>query len=107
MMLTGKVAIITGSTSGIGLGIARSLASAGANIVLNGFGNPAEIEGIRKEIEAQTDVKVVYNRADMTKPDEIIAMAEETIKTFGSADIIVNNAGIQKVAPIEEFPPEK
>src|ERR671918_546426 len=106
-MIKGKVAIITGSTSGIGLGIAHGLAQAGANIVLNGFGDPTEIERIRTEIEAASGSRVVYNSADMSKPAEIVAMITETHERLGSVDIVVNNAGIQKVAPIEEFPVDK
>jgi 3-hydroxybutyrate dehydrogenase len=106
-MIKGKVAIITGSTSGIGLGIAHGLAQAGANIVLNGFGDPTEIERIRTEIEAASGSRVVYNSADMSKPAEIVAMITETHERLGSVDILVNNAGIQKVAPIEEFPVDK
>src|SRR5918992_2050400 len=106
-MIKGKVAIITGSTSGIGLGIAHGLAQAGANIVLNGFGDPTEIERIRTEIGATSGSRVVYNSADMSKPTEIVALITETHERFGSVDIVVNNAGIQKVAPIEEFPVDK
>ncbi len=106
-MIKGKVAIITGSTSGIGLGIAHGLAQAGAHIVLNGFGDPTEIERIRTEIEAASGSRVVYNGADMSKPAEIVALIKETHERFGSVDIVVNNAGIQKVAPIEEFPVDK
>jgi 3-hydroxybutyrate dehydrogenase len=106
-MIKGKVAIITGSTSGIGLGIARGLAQAGAHIVLNGFGDPTEIERIRTEIEAASGSRVVYNGADMSKPAEIVAMITETHERLGSVDILVNNAGVQKVAPIEEFPVDK
>jgi len=105
-MLKGKTALITGSTSGIGLGIARELAAQGANIVLNGFGDAAEIEKIRKEIESN-GVKAIYSAADMSKAEAIEAMAAEAIKTFGAVDILVNNAGIQHVAPIDEFPVEK
>ena len=107
-MLKGKVAVVTGSTSGIGLGIARGLAQAGAHIVLNGFGDRAEIEKTRAEIKAAASgSQVIYHGADMSKPAEIVAMIKETHKRFGSVDIVVNNAGIQKVAPIEEFPVDK
>jgi 3-hydroxybutyrate dehydrogenase len=102
-MLKAKVALITGSTSGIGLGIARGLAQSGAHIVLNGFGDRSEIEELRAGIQAASDVEVIYNAADMSKPDEIVEMITETQKTLGSVDIVVNNAGSQKVAPIEEF----
>lgn len=106
MSLKGKTAIITGSTSGIGLGIAKGLAKASINIVMNGFGDVDEIEQNRQEIEA-TGVRCLYNGADMTKPDEITAMVEDTKKELGSVDIVVNNAGIQHVEKIEDFPPEK
>ncbi len=106
-MLKGKVAIITGSTSGIGLGIARGLAEAGAAIVLNGFGDSAEIEKTRSELAGAAHVQVLYNGADMSKPAEVAALVDQTQEQLGSVDIIVNNAGIQKVAPIEEFPVDK
>lgn len=106
MSLKGKTAVITGSTSGIGLGIAQGFAAQGINVVINGFGKPEDIERERAGLEAM-GVKAVYNAADMTKPDEIAAMVENTVKDFGSVDILVNNAGIQNVAPVEEFPPEK
>lgn len=107
MSLKGKTAVITGSTSGIGKGIAEELAKEGANIMLNGFGDKDEIEQIRAGIEEVCNVKVLYNGADMTKPDEIEALVKETAEEFGSVDIIVNNAGIQHVAPVDEFPVEK
>ena len=106
-MLKQKSAIVTGSTSGIGLGIARGLAEQGADILLNGFGNADEIEFTRAEMERQYGVKVRYSGADMSRPDEIRAMAELARAEFGKVDIVVNNAGIQHVAPIEEFPVEK
>jgi 3-hydroxybutyrate dehydrogenase len=105
--LQGKNAIVTGSTSGIGHAIAEALAEAGANVMLNGFGKPDEIEAIRVGLESKTGVKVAYNGADMTKPAEIAAMADAARAAFGAVDIIVNNAGIQHVAPIEDFPIEK
>ena len=105
--LTGKSALITGSTSGIGLGIARAFAGAGANIMLNGFGDAKEIESIRAGLAAEHNISVAYSSADMSKPAEITAMVADAQKVFGSLDIIVNNAGIQHVAPVEEFPPEK
>ena len=106
-MLKQKSAIVTGSTSGIGLGIARALAEQGADIMLNGFGNPQEIEFTRAELQRQFGVKVRYSGADMSKPDEVRALAELARAEFGKVDIVVNNAGIQHVAPIEDFPDEK
>lgn len=106
-MLKGKSALITGSTSGIGLGIARALASQGANVMLNGFGDSATIEHIRAEIESKYAVKACYNRADMAVPAEIEALVDDACNRLGSVDILVNCAGIQHTAMIEEFPPEK
>jgi len=106
-MLKSKTAIVTGSTSGIGLGIAQALARDGANVVLNGFGEPKEIEAARAAIEKEFGVKAIYSAADMTKPAEIADMVKSAETTFGSVDVLVNNAGIQHVAPIEEFPIEK
>jgi 3-hydroxybutyrate dehydrogenase len=106
-MLKGKTALVTGSTSGIGLGIATRLAAEGANIVLNGFGEPAQIEAVRKELEGRHSVQVVYDGADMTRPDSIAAMVAGAVKRFGAVDVLVNTAGIQDVAPLEEFPVEK
>jgi len=106
-MLKQKSAIVTGSTSGIGLGIARAFAEHGADVMLNGFGNADEIEFTRAEIERTCRVKVRYSNADMSKPDQIRAMAADAERAFGKVDIVVNNAGIQHVAPIEEFPVEK
>jgi 3-hydroxybutyrate dehydrogenase len=106
-MLKGKNAVVTGSTSGIGLAIARALAGHGANVTINGFGAPDEIEQARAGIEKTFGVKVAYSPADMTKPAEIAAMVQTAEHTFGSVDVLVNNAGIQHVAPIEEFPIEK
>ena len=105
--LKGKNAVVTGSTSGIGLAYARAFASAGANVVINGFGAPADIEKERSAIETDYKVKAVYSAADMTKPAEIADMVAFGEKTFGSVDILVNNAGIQFVSPVEEFPVEK
>ncbi len=105
--LTGKTAIVTGSTSGIGRGLATSFAKTGANVVLNGFGDVAEIEAIRAALDAEAAGQVVYNDADMTKPDEIEAMIMSTAANFGSVDVLVNNAGIQTVSPIEEFPRDR
>src|SRR4029453_3104878 len=106
-MLNGKTALVTGSNSGIGLGIARALAREGANIVINGFGDKAAIEKERAGIEKEFSVKAISSPADMTKPAEIAEMIRTAEKTFGSVDVLVNNAGIQHVAPIEEFPIEK
>ena len=106
-MLKGKTALVTGSTSGIGLGIATRLAADGANIVLNGFGERAEIERISTQLGSRHGVAVSYDAADMTKPDAIGAMLEKAIARFGAVDVLVNNAGIQHVAPVDEFPPEK
>ena len=105
--LKGKTAVVTGSTSGIGLAIARTMAGAGANVVINGFGEAAAIEKERAGIESEFKVKAVYSPADMTKPTEIADMVALGEKTFGSVDVLVNNAGIQFVSPIEEFPIEK
>ncbi len=102
-MLNGKTALVTGSTSGIGLGIAKALAAQGANIVLNGFGDS---QGPMAEVRA-LGVKVDYHGADMSKPDEIAAMIDHASKAFGGLDILVNNAGIQHVARIENFAPER
>ena len=106
-MLKSKTAVITGSTSGIGLGIAHALAKEGVNVVINGFGDAGEIEKTRAQIEREFGVKARYSPADMTKPAEIAAMIKDAEKSFGSVDIVVNNAGIQHVSPIEEFPIEK
>ena len=102
-----KTALITGSTSGIGLGIAEALAATGANIILNGFGDSNAIEAIRAGIAKQYNVKVRYDGADMGKPESIAAMMARAIDEFGSVDILVNNAGIQHVAPVDEFPIDK
>ncbi len=106
-MLNDKVAIVTGSTSGIGLGIAKELARLGADIMLNGFGDAGEIETIRKDMEREYSVRVGYDGADMSKGDAVRGLIETTIEKFGRLDILVNNAGIQFTAPIEEFPPAK
>jgi 3-hydroxybutyrate dehydrogenase len=106
-MLKGKSVIVTGSTSGIGLGIARAFAAQGCNVMLNGFGDGAGIEKIRAAIAAEHMVTVLYSSADMGKPAEIAAMVDQTRRRFGSLDVLVNNAGIQHVAPVEEFPVEK
>jgi 3-hydroxybutyrate dehydrogenase len=106
-ILKGKVAVVTGSTSGIGLAYARAFAGAGANIVLNGMGAPADVEKERSAIESDFGVKAVYSPADMAKPSEIAELITLAEKTFGSVDVLVNNAGVQHVAPIEEFPVDK
>jgi 3-hydroxybutyrate dehydrogenase len=102
--LAGKSAIVTGSTSGIGLGIARAFAGAGMSVTLNGFGDKAEIDRTRGELEETFSVRIAYSAADMTKPDEIAGMVTEATKTFGKVDVLVNNAGIQHVEGIETFP---
>jgi 3-hydroxybutyrate dehydrogenase len=107
MQLKNKTALITGSTSGIGLGIARAFAREGANVILNGFGDSAEIEKLRSSIESEFGVKARYDGADMSNAGAIEAMMQKAIAEFGCVDILVNNAGIQHVAPIEEFPPAK
>ena len=106
-ILKGKVAVVTGSTSGIGLAYARAFAGAGANIVHNGMGAPADVEKERSAIESDFGVKAVYSPADMAKPSEIAELITLAEKTFGSVDVLVNNAGVQHVAPIEEFPVDK
>jgi 3-hydroxybutyrate dehydrogenase len=106
-MLKGKVALVTGSTSGIGLAIARAFAKEGANVVINGFGDAVAIEKERAGIEADFGVTALYSGADMTKGAEIAAMVADAEKALGSVDILVNNAGIQFVSPIEDFPVEK
>ena len=105
--LTGKTALVTGSTSGIGLGIAQALAAEGANIVFNGFGDATQIADLQKQTAAQFDVKTAYFGADMTQPEQIEQMMKDAIGQFGSVDILVNNAGIQHVATIEDFPVER
>ena len=105
--LSGRTAVVTGSTSGIGLGIARAFAEAGMNVVLNGFGEPREIEATRTGIEREFGVKAMFSPADMARPAEIAAMMEAAAAGFGQVDVLVNNAGIQHVEAIETFPPEK
>ncbi|CCD98095.1 3-hydroxybutyrate dehydrogenase [Bradyrhizobium sp. STM 3809] len=105
--LAGRVAVVTGSTSGIGLGIARALAEAGVHVVLNGFGKPEEIDRIRSQIASEFGVRTGYAAADMMQPAAIERMIEGVMEEFGRLDIMVNNAGIQHVAPLEEFPVEK
>ena len=106
-MLRRKSAIVTGSTSGIGLGIASAFAEQGADVMLNGFGPAEEIEATRAALERRCGVKVRYSAADMARPDQIRAMAAEAEAAFGKVDVVVNNAGIQHVAPLEEFPDAK
>jgi 3-hydroxybutyrate dehydrogenase len=106
-MLKGKSAIVTGSTSGIGLGIARALAAQGCNVMLNGFGDGPQIEKLRAALAAEHKVTVLYSSADMSRPLEVAAMVDQVARRFGSVDVLVNNAGIQHVAPVEEFPVEK
>lgn len=107
MMLKGKVALVTGSTSGIGLGIARAFAGAGASVMLNGFGDPAAIEALRAGLAAEFAVAVGYDGADLTKSAQVDAMVADAERTLGAVDILVNNAGIQFVANIEDFPDDK
>src|SRR5688572_9640669 len=106
-MLKGKTALVTGSTSGIGLGIATRLAAEGANIVLNGFGERAEINRISTELKTKYRVNVTYDATDMTKPAAIAAMLEKAIAQFGAVDVLVNNAGNQHDATVAEYPPDK
>lgn len=106
-MLKNRSAIVTGSTSGIGLGIARAFAAQGADVMLNGFGDAQEIESTRRALGREHGVKVLYSGADMSDPRQVFAMAQAATEGFGKVDIVVNNAGIQHVAPIEEFPDEK
>jgi len=107
MALTGKVALVTGSTSGIGLGVARALAAEGVDLMLNGFGDPAAIETLRAGLATEFGVRVAYDGADLSKAAEVAALIERTEAQFGRLDILVNNAGIQFTAAIEEFPVEK
>jgi 3-hydroxybutyrate dehydrogenase len=105
--LEGKVGLVTGSTSGIGLGIARALARAGADVFLNGFGEAAEIERLRGEIASEHGRRVGYSPADVSRPAEIEAMVAQAKAELGAVDILVNNAGIQHTAPVQDFPPER
>jgi 3-hydroxybutyrate dehydrogenase len=105
--LQGQVAIVTGSTSGIGHALADALAGQGVNIVLNGLGEMTAIERTRSELAEKHGVEVLYNSADMTKPDQIVDMVKAAKAEFGELDILINNAGVQHVAPIEDFPTEK
>ena len=107
MFLTGKTAIVTGSTSGIGLAYARALAAAGASVVLNGFGDADAIEAIRVELAATSGAAALYDPADMREPDQIAALVERAMAETGGCDIVVSNAGIQHVAPVDQFPVDK
>ena len=107
MSLKTKTAVVTGSTSGIGLAIARAFAREGADVVLNGFGKPEEIEAARTKIEGEFGVRAAYSPADLTKPEQIEGLIGLAVERFGSVDVLVNNAGVQYVSPIEEFPIEK
>ena len=106
-MLKGRTAVVTGSTSGIGLGIADALAAAGADMMLNGFGDPGQIEEVRRDLAERHGARVAYSGADMSKPAEVRRMVEQAGDELGAVDILVNNAGIQHVARIDEFPDDK
>jgi 3-hydroxybutyrate dehydrogenase len=105
--LAGRSAVVTGSTSGIGLGIARVLAAQGANVLLNGFGEAAAIDKVRQSLANEHNVEVAYSGADMSKADQVAGMVEQAAKAFGQVDILVSNAGIQHVSPLEDFPTAK
>jgi 3-hydroxybutyrate dehydrogenase len=107
LMLAGKAAIVTGSTSGIGLGIASALAADGCHVMLNGFGDRAAIERLRAGLAEKHGVHIAYSAADMARPDEIRGLVAETVREFGGADILINNAGIQHVAKVVDFPEER
>lgn len=107
MTLKGKTALITGSTSGIGLSYAKALAAEGANVVINGFGDATAIETERQALEATSGARALYSAHDLTKVDQIEAMMKEAADTFGGVDILINNAGVQHVAPVEDFPVDK
>jgi 3-hydroxybutyrate dehydrogenase len=106
-MLKGKSVLVTGSTSGIGKGLAEAFAGEGCNMMINGFGDAEEINSFLEEMQAKHHVQALYSAADMEKPDQIEKMIKDAIDAFGGVDILINNAGIQHVAPIDEFPPEK
>jgi 3-hydroxybutyrate dehydrogenase len=105
--LDGRSAIVTGSTSGIGLGIARALAAAGANVLLNGFGDAREIEALRARLAADYRLNVVFDGADIAKPADVRRMVADATRSFGAVDVLVNNAGIQHTAPTEDFPDDR
>ena len=107
MFLKGKTALITGSTSGIGLGYARALAAQGAHVMINGFGDRDVIDGYVAELAESSGGKAMYSAADMTKPEAIRAMMAECAEKLGAPDVLINNAGIQHVAPVDEFPEDK
>lgn len=107
MTLKGKIAVVTGSTSGIGQGIARALVAQGCNLVLNGLGEAAAIEKERTRLESEFGVRLLYHSADLTQPDQIADMIQTTVNALGGIDILVNNAGIQHIAPIESFPADQ
>jgi len=106
-MLKGKVVVVTGSTSGIGLAIARGFAAQGADVMLNGLGDAAEIEAVRSGIERDHGVRAFFDGADLTRGDAVRGLVDGTVRTLGRIDILVNNAGIQHTSPIEEFPVDK
>src|SRR6266702_1830495 len=105
--LTGKRALVTGSTSGIGLGIARQLAAEGCDLMLHGFGDPLAVERLRATLERERSVTVRYDASDLTRPEAVTALVDATVDALGGIDILVNNAGIQHPAPVAEFPPER
>ena len=105
--MKGKVALVTGSTSGIGWGIANALAGQGADVMLHGLGEPADIERLRADLAARTGVRVAIHQADVSRADEVTRLIRDTEKALGGIDILVNNAGIQFVSPVEDFPPER
>jgi 3-hydroxybutyrate dehydrogenase len=107
MLLRGKTALVTGSTSGIGLACATALAAEGANLVINGFGDVGEVERIRRDLEQASGARAIYSDADLSRPEAITTMMATVESEFGGVDILINNAGVQHVAPIDQFPAEK